>query len=136
MSDVPQTKWPRRVLVVEDHDDLREALIELLRIEGFDVWGSADGPQALRDVQTFQPEVVLLDIGLPGMDGHEVARALRSNPATNAILIIAVTGYDSASERQRATEAGVDVLLSKPMSFERLQTALHLPHGTLPLQQS
>jgi CheY-like chemotaxis protein len=136
MSNKAHAKWPRRILVVEDNDDGRESLVEVLRTEGHEVLGAADGKQAALDAQAFKPEVVLLDIGLPGMNGHEVARALRSDPITRSAFIAVVTGYDSAAERQRATDAGVDLYLVKPVSFEGLQLALLMPDWTMPVEES
>jgi CheY-like chemotaxis protein len=134
MLDRPPPKWPRRVLVVEDNDDGRESLVELLRVEGHEVRGASEGKQAIIEAQAFKPEVVLLDVGLPDMDGHEVAKALRSNPATSFAFIVAVTGYGSAAERQRAADAGMDLCLVKPVSFEVLQMALRMPDRSLPVK--
>jgi DNA-binding response OmpR family regulator len=91
------------------------------------VLGASDGKRAVLDAQAFKPEIVLLHVGLPGMDGHDVARALRSDPLTKSAFIAAVMGYDSATERERATEAGVDLYLVKPVSFGGLRMALLMP---------
>jgi CheY-like chemotaxis protein len=136
MSNTAQAKWPRRILVVEDNDDGRESMVEVLLTVGHEVLGAADGKQALLDAKAFKPEIVLLDIGLPGMDGHEVARALRSDPITKSAFIVAVTGYGSAAERQRANDAGVDLYLVKPVSFEGLKLAILMPDWTMPVERS
>jgi two-component system CheB/CheR fusion protein len=83
-----------------------------------------DGPAALEAVPAFQPEVVLLDIGLPGMDGYEVARALRQQPALDKLLVVAMTGWGQAEDRRRSHEAGFDLHLVKPVEPEVLREVL------------
>jgi CheY-like chemotaxis protein len=110
----------RRVLVVDDNADAREALRFLLEDEGHEVRTAGDGPDALREAESFCPDVVLLDIGLPGMDGYEVARRLRTLPAARNALIVAVSGYGQAEDRERSRAAGFDDHLLKPVSPNRL----------------
>ncbi len=117
----------RRILVVDDNADAREALGLLLEDEGHDVQIAGDGPGALESAATFSPEVVLLDIGLPGMDGYEVARALRSVPGCERALIIAVSGYGQAEDRERSRIAGFDQHLLKPVAPERLLEIVRRP---------
>jgi CheY-like chemotaxis protein len=108
------------VLVVDDNLDAREALRFLLEDEGHDVATAADGPQALEQARSFVPEIVLLDIGLPGMDGYEVARRLRLLPVCANAVIVAVSGYGQAEDRARSSAAGFDDHLLKPVAPDLL----------------
>ncbi|HSO31972.1 MAG TPA: ATP-binding protein, partial [Labilithrix sp.] len=112
----------RRVLVVDDNLDAAELLAEVLRARGFVVEIAIDGPAALRLAESFRPEIALLDIGLPVMDGYEVARRLRSRD--DAIRLIAVTGYGQDSDRALALAAGFDTHMIKPVQLDALQAAL------------
>ena len=114
----------RRILIVDDNVDGAETLALLLRMQGNDVRTVHDGEAALRAAQTFRPEVVFLDIGLPGMDGYEVARALRAMPELAGVRLAALTGYGKDEDRYRAREAGFDVHLVKPVDPERLEQIL------------
>jgi len=105
----------RRILVVEDNADVAETTMLLLTLSGHEVRAARDGLQALQFAAEFAPEVVLLDIGLPLMDGYEVARRLRQMPETAASKLIALTGYGQKSDRQRGKEAGFDGHLLKPV---------------------
>ena len=93
---------PRRVLVVDDSADAAETLARLLRADGHDVRTAADGPSAVAAVEAFQPDLVLLDIGLPGMNGYEVATQLRQLPETRSAALVALTGYGQDRGRERA----------------------------------
>jgi CheY-like chemotaxis protein len=103
-----------RVLVVEDDADTADSLAILLRLEGHDVRLARNGPAALALAGTCKPDMVLLDIGLPGMDGYEVANRLKAMKGGEALFIIAITGYGQASDRRRSTEAGIDLHMVKP----------------------
>jgi two-component system CheB/CheR fusion protein len=105
---------PKRVLVVEDNRDVRDMLVFLLKRDGHDVRAAGDGPAAIAETQTFVPEVVFLDIGLPGLDGYAVARQLRATPRTAEALLVALTGYGQAEDREKAFAAGFDHHLLKP----------------------
>jgi signal transduction histidine kinase len=105
---------PRRVLVVDDNVDAAESLATLLRVERHEVYTAHDGPTALATAEAFRPEVVLLDIGLPQMDGYEVARRLRARAGFEKALLVALTGYGQEEDRRRAAEAGFDAYLVKP----------------------
>jgi CheY-like chemotaxis protein len=115
---------PRHVLVVEDHDDAREAVRCLLEVRGHRVEAAADGPAALDAALTSRPEVVLVDIGIPGLDGYEVARRLRASDAGKHMMLVAVTGYGQARDRQRALESGFDAHLVKPIDPDELYRLL------------
>jgi PAS domain S-box-containing protein len=115
----------RRVLIVDDNTDAAQMLKDGLEGLGYVVEAAYEGPAALERARIFQPAVVLLDIGLPGMDGYEVARALRSTPeGSSGVRIFALTGYGQPADRRRTSEAGFDVHLVKPVSLSRLQQLL------------
>ncbi len=111
---------PRKVLVVDDNKDAAHSLAVVLRHEGHDVREVYDGPAALAAVAEASPQVVLLDIGMPGMDGYEVARRLRQTPGFNATPIVALTGFGSAEDHRRSREAGFNQHLTKPVDPEAL----------------
>ena len=112
-----------RILVVDDNVDAADSLAILLRFEGHDVVLAYDAAEALQLAEAEPPTVVLLDIGLPGMDGYEVCRRLRSQGLTGT-LIIAMTGYGQDKDRRRAREAGFDEHTVKPVEFSQLKTLL------------
>ncbi len=103
-----------KILVVEDNPDAAQALSELLELWGYEVAVAVDGMTALRVVESFRPDVVLMDIGLPGMDGYELARRLRERPDLEGAHFIALTGYGQEADRRRSAEAGFDDHLTKP----------------------
>ena len=121
----------RRVLVVDDNKDSVEILTMLLRMSGHDVRAAYTGPTGLDAAVAYLPDVVLLDIGLPGLNGYEVARRLRQDPRLKGVRLVAVTGYGDDADRQLALEAGFDRHLVKPINFpqmeELLTTLLTLP---------
>jgi DNA-binding response OmpR family regulator len=104
---------PRRVFVVDDNRDAADTLGMFLSLEGYDVRVAYDGDEAIEEAHEFQPEVALLDIGLPGKDGYEIARAMRSE-RDDDVMLIAVTGYTSDDDVARARAAGFDEHFSKP----------------------
>jgi two-component system CheB/CheR fusion protein len=113
----PARSAAHRILVVDDETDSAEALVELLELEGHTARTAADGERALASLASFDPELVLLDLGLPGMDGYEVARRLRERLGKQ-VRIVALTGY--RDEPARLREAGFDGHLLKPTSIEKL----------------
>jgi signal transduction histidine kinase/DNA-binding response OmpR family regulator len=113
-----------RVLVVDDSTDAAESLALLLRLSRCEVRSAHDGPAALEAAETFRPEVIILDIGLPGMNGYEVARRLRARAATRDTLLIAMTGYGQKEDRLQSEQAGIDHHLVKPVDFAILQDIL------------
>ena len=125
---------PRRILFADDNEDFVEVLARLLRKKGgHDVKIAYDGPSALELAQSFQPEVVFLDIGLPQMDGYEVARRLRELPGFGQVLLVALTGYGQEDDRRRAIQAGFDDHLTKPVrsgSLEKLLASAPCPRLT------
>ncbi|MGE5526745.1 MAG: ATP-binding protein, partial [Rhodospirillaceae bacterium] len=113
-----------RVLVVDDSDDAAESLAMLLRLNSHTVETAPDGLSALEQFSSFQPDVVILDIGLPDMNGYEVAERLRALPGGEQATLIALTGWGGEEERTRAFAAGFDHHLTKPVSTEDLQELL------------
>ena len=113
----------QRVLVVEDEKDVREMLKFVLESEGHEVSIADSGVEGLARFGSFRPDVVLVDIGLPGMDGYEVARQARSLPGGKRIRLIAITGYGQDKDRQQARDAGFDSHLTKPVAYEQLAQA-------------
>jgi PAS domain S-box-containing protein len=112
---------PCRVLVVDDNKDAAESLALLVQVAGHEVRTAHDGPTALEVAKTFRPEVVFLDIGLPRMDGYEVARQLRRQPGLEKVVLAAVTGYGQEEDRRRTHEAGIDEHLVKPVDPTELE---------------
>lgn len=112
---------PHRILVVDDLIDSAQALARLLKRQGHTVEIANDGFDACEKAHTFAPEIVLLDIGLPGMDGYDVARHLRQDKCCSDALIIALTGYGQEEDRRHAMEAGFDEHLVKPVDIDRLK---------------
>jgi PAS domain S-box-containing protein len=117
----------RRVLAVDDNRDSARTLTRLLQVLGHEVSTAHDGPAALAEADRFHPEIVLLDIGLPGMDGFEVARRLRASPAFADTVLIALTGYGSPEDRAASREAGFNAHLVKPVDLEALKELLARP---------
>ena len=116
----------RRVLVVDDQPDSTDSLALFLRLRGHEVHTASDGPGALEEFARCQPEVVFLDLGLPGMSGYDVARRLRAMPEAREVRLVAVTGYGTEEDRERTRAAGFDVHLAKPvdpLAVEELLTA-------------
>jgi two-component system, sensor histidine kinase len=106
---------PQRILIVDDNADLAESMAMLLRLEGHEVRIALDGSSALDLAEEFRPNAALLDIGLPGLNGYQVARELRSRQNSRRLLLIAATGYGQPDDRVRAQEAGFDVHMVKPL---------------------
>jgi CheY-like chemotaxis protein len=113
-----------RVLVVEDHADTAASMAALLRLYGHEVDVATDGAAALRIAADRPPDVALLDIGLPGMDGWQVARRLQERAAGKMPLLVAVTGYGQEEDRRRWEQAGIDLHLLKPVNPDQLTTLL------------
>ena len=118
------------MLIIEDHDDAREALRALLELEGHRVDAAASGPHGLEMARRRPPDVALVDIGLPEVDGYEVARRFRSMPQRP--YLFALTGYGNPDDVKRAREAGVDAHLLKPVDPDALARVL----STVPKMRS
>jgi len=116
-----RSKLERKVLVVDDNVDVAESTAMLLRLGGHEVQVAYDGPSALSALDSFFPHVILLDIGLPGIDGYELARTIRSRPEQNGAVLVAVTGYGQNEDRQRSHAAGISHHLTKPFDPAMLE---------------
>jgi CheY-like chemotaxis protein len=116
--------WALRVLVVEDCPETAATLTECLQRHGYVVSVASDGPTALAAARTLQPDAILLDIGLPGMDGWEVVEQLRKQVVTKRPLLIAITGLQGESHALRSEQVGIDLHLTKPIDFDQLNRLL------------
>jgi CheY-like chemotaxis protein len=112
------------VLVVDDNRDAAESLAMLLSTTGADVHVAHDGPTALAEFELREPDVVLLDIGMPDMDGYEVARRLRESSSPQRVALVALTGWGQDEDRRRVRDAGFDHHLVKPVDLTSLQALL------------
>jgi len=115
---------PRRVLIIEDNRDARESLAALLRLAGHEVRAAQSGTEGIELARSAALDFVLVDIGLPDIDGYEVARRLRSHPAMRRVRLVALTGYGREEDRRRALAAGFDEHLAKPVELRSLETLL------------
>ena len=120
----PQRAARGRVLVVDDNVDAAMTLAEAVRLDGHEVRVAHDGSEALKDAEAFAPEVVLLDIGLPGMDGYEIVSRLRRLPKLARTLMVALTGFGQETDRTRALQAGFDEHLVKPVDLDTVHGVL------------
>jgi CheY-like chemotaxis protein len=112
------------VLLIEDSRDAREMLRMMLEIAGHTVYAAADGIRGLEMLDVVRPDAAIIDIGLPGMDGYQIARRIREDPHGRDMLLLALTGYDSADDRKRSVEHGFDHHLVKPVDPDRLARLL------------
>jgi CheY-like chemotaxis protein len=124
-------RWPglssartRRVLVVDDNRDAADSLAILLRFSGVEAHVAHDGSAALEAMRVFHPEIVILDLGMPGMDGYDVARRIRQHRKYEDVVLIALTGWGQPEDRKRSNEAGFDHHLVKPVEVDALQALL------------
>ena len=114
----------RKILVVEDNPDAAATMRDFLELSGHEVELAASGTDGVQAARQLHPEVVLCDLGLPGMTGYEVATALRKDPETRSAKLIAVTGYGRDEDRRRSKEAGFDLHLTKPVDPAQLKAVL------------
>jgi CheY-like chemotaxis protein len=114
----------RRILVVDDNVDSAESMAVLLRLEGHEARTLHEGERVVAEAREFRPDVILLDIGLPGMSGYDVARSVRQDALIGTVRLIAVSGYGRAEDRERARTAGFDEHLVKPVDFSALHDAI------------
>jgi len=110
-----QAQGGRRILIVEDNSDAATSLADLLEGLGCETLIAVDGIEAIPKATQFRPNIILLDIGLPGMNGYEVSQALRQTPGLSAVLIVAITGYGDPEDKREAYRAGIDLHLTKPV---------------------
>jgi len=123
----PREQRGARILVVDDHADTVESLAMLLKIHGHEVQTARDGSEAIAVALRWRPEFVLLDLGLPDLDGYQVALRLRQEASCQGNVIIAVTGYGLPEDHQRSREAGIDHHLLKPVDPGVLLSLLSRP---------
>jgi len=114
----------RRVLLIDDNVDAAESLAQLLTLSGHDARTAGDGSQAMRVAQEFHPEVVFCDLGLPGMNGFDLAKELRTLPFGRDIVLAALTGYGQPSDREKTARAGFDAHLVKPVDPSVIESFL------------
>ena len=120
----------RRILIADDNNDALESLATLLQLSGHEVYTATNGGTALQSAERNQPEVALLDIGMPLLDGYEVAKRIRGQPWGQRITLVALTGWGQDSDRRRSREAGFDSHLVKPLDLDVLTDLLaRLPSG-------
>ena len=117
----------RRILVVDDNPDSADSLAMLIELLGAQVRVARNGLTALAEIDAFHPDVVLLDIGMPGMDGFEVARRIRSRTDSDAVMLIALTGWGLDEHRERTKESGFNHHLLKPVNMDVLHGLLSNP---------
>jgi len=115
---------PRRILIVDDNVDAAQTLRDVLQLSGHTVAVAHDGPASLDMFEAFDPDVCLLDIGLPMMDGYELARRIRAKANGHGIRLVAITGWGQDTDRQRSRDAGFDLHLTKPVDLDDLEAAL------------
>jgi CheY-like chemotaxis protein len=123
-GDSQPSRVQRRVLLVEDHHDTRDAFRLLLEVEGHSVEEAADGRAGLEKILALRPDLAFVDLGLPGLDGYAVARAVRTAPDGNSLWLIAMTADGRPEDRQRALEAGFDAFVVKPIGDDELRALL------------
>ena len=128
----PAREIARRILIVDDNEDSARSMSNLQRLRGHETRTAFTGPAAVAAAAVFAPEIVLLDIGLPGMDGYEVARQLRAMPALASAFIVGMSGYGSDEDRAHAREVGFDEYMVKPVDLNLLRE--HLRRGRVTLQ--
>jgi CheY-like chemotaxis protein len=114
----------RRILIVDDNSDAAVSLAMLLTISGNDTHTAHDGVEAVNAFEQYRPEVILLDLGLPKLSGHEVCRRIRERPGGGDVVIIALTGWGQESDRRKSQDAGFDGHLVKPIDYGALMDLL------------
>lgn len=122
-----QNSAQRRILVADDNKDAAQALSEILNALGNDARAAYDGLQALEMASSFRPEVVVLDIGMPRLNGHDTARRMRAQPWGRDIVLIALTGWGQEEDKRLSREAGFDHHLVKPIELASLEKLLATP---------
>jgi len=141
-ENVPTAALPPRnlrVLVADDNHDALESLALLLQVCGYEAHKASDGAETLQAVNAWRPDVVLLDIGMPILDGYEVARRIRSEPWGASMFLVAVSGWGQSEDRKRATDAGFDLHFRKPIGLPVLESILEKaarPNPKAPLKSA
>ena len=120
----PVATAPRRILIVDDNQDSADSLAILLKLTGHEIHIAHDGLEAVEEAATFQPHTILLDIGLPRLNGYEAARRIREQPRHEGVTLVALTGWGQEEDRRRSEEAGFDGHMIKPVDFAALTKLL------------
>jgi PAS domain S-box-containing protein len=115
---------PRRILVIEDNVDAAQMLAEVLELGGHSVRIAHDGPEGIAAAREMRPEIVFCDLGLPGLNGYEVARSLRADQGLSATVLVALSGYSQSEDQERSAEAGFDAHLAKPATIDELEALI------------
>ncbi|MGH7299366.1 MAG: response regulator, partial [Candidatus Rokuibacteriota bacterium] len=123
-GEAPSAPSPRRILIVEDSQDSRDMLRYLLEHAGHEVHEAADGPAGVEAVLSVRPDIALVDVGLPGLDGYEVARRVRAAAEGREVRLVALTGYGLPEDHRRSQDAGFDAHLVKPVDPARLAAVI------------
>lgn len=124
-SETPRARGhSRRVLIVDDNQDTLDLLVMGIEMLGHEVFSAVDGASALAVVAAQRPDIAFMDVGLPDMDGYELARRIREGEATARMRLVALTGYSQATDRERALRAGFDAHLTKPVNLKKIQETL------------
>ena len=118
----------KRILLIEDEKDAGDTMVEILRLLGHDTHRARTGLEGLRKAAVLEPELVICDLGLPGINGFEVARRIRSNPLTNNIPLVALTGYGGSDFVQQSKDAGFQLHITKPATMDDIRRAISLAH--------
>ena len=124
MTTLQSPAAQRRVLIADDHKDSATSFARLLEILGNSVRIARDGEEALAIAEQFHPHVILLDIGMPKMNGYQACRLIRAQPWARDVVIVALTGWGQESDRKRSCEAGFDHHLVKPVDLDALEAVL------------
>jgi CheY-like chemotaxis protein len=119
-----ESSRPARVLLVEDNELNRDMLSRRLVRRGFDVVTAVDGEAAIRQTSEIKPDVILMDMGLPGLNGWDATRRIKANPETQAVPVIALTAHALKADREQALAAGCDAFETKPVELDRLLSTI------------
>lgn len=120
-----EREHPWRILIVDDNEDVADSFALVLEHAQREIQIAYDATQALKIAQSFEPQIVLLDIGLPDMDGYTLARRLRESPATKCALLISISGYGRDEDHAPATAAGIDHHLLKPLNYTVIEQLIN-----------
>jgi CheY-like chemotaxis protein len=120
----PTSASPRKIVVIEDSDDLLEMTRELLERQGHTVYTARSGLEGVTTILANQPDVALVDVGMPELDGYEVARRVRADPGGRRVFLVALTGFTHADAKARAQSAGFDLHFAKPIDIARLHEVI------------
>lgn len=113
-----------RILVVDDERDAADSLVRLIQVLGYDAKAAYDGEQAVREVATYSPDMALIDIGMPGLNGFETVSRIRQQRGNVTMILVAVTGWTREEDQRKAYDAGFDLHIAKPMTVETLKELL------------